>query len=1601
MQSFDGGSGISHETVYDVQGRVTDVQQRQGPPTPAGGVAAPPAPGTGALLTGQHLDYHGDTGSTDPYKRGRLRRTTQGGALETTYDYESAPNGVLQVTVVDTDRKVTTVTTYDAWDRVIALTITDGEFGSLANEKMAYDASGRLVYTSRQQAVLGEVASFSAYDPLGRLLKIRTTQNDVLGAPDQSLVETTDYSLGTKTISSTDPYVDGQTPKAQVVTQLDSLGRTKRVERRSLSSGSTVLPLVRIMAYDSHGQSVYQSDGVRNALLIKNDSLGRPIASVASDQLQTSTTWDGWDQATESKQLGAGGVGLIAHTKNFYTPNGTLEAVNERVERDPNFPDAGRARHTRYSWNLPQRINGVRIGELGSMLDDELPATADTRTWNTTYDVMGRVTQESYGAGQGGDDGIDIRLHDRIFEDFQGPVAKTIRDVEPKRGSAQVAHTITVDGLGRVRTSTDGGYLSTLTFDEAGNATKTVPPAGVGQTDTTFDGRGLPIAETRAGSGTVRRLFDAQGMLRSYKDELGKETTYTTDDLGRVTRIAYPDGATEEIRYDGAGQISAKKNRNGVWFAYTYDAGGRIIRIDQNEVPDVTKAVQAVEYDSAKRVYRIANKDAAVQYESYDLFGRPLRTTTYRYKDHTGLNGVAGQVWLDVHRQEHHWSAFDGERTSWTMPVAGDPASVTNSAPWLTKIDETRDASTALTSLSADAGAASISATAGGVGRITSRSRTGGSASLTTSYGYADSSSIASPYTTGSQLVTGMLRRAETSVGGVRRAGSETYRDGSRRLGDLADLGLAGRVSTWTYDARGRVDQSKLLEDQDDLLAATPIADHHTAAEFRDQRGLTPVLGGPDHAALGYLRSLTVEPAPWTSGENNAHAIVSRTIDRDGQTGATVTYTNEDSARTKTDLQVFDESGDPQEQVTWAYQYDDLQHLVAKESAARRIEYVYDPNGRIVGRHALAGSPGNWIADSDAFTHDGLPASTTWIWDPVTDRLLAIYEEGASGSPDAGLVRQYLHGDRGYDDPVEIIARSSSGAAPQTYFPILDEAGSGSLQAVVGSDGNLIERVLYGDSFGDAPRYLQGAVVDRVTFTSTRDAAGKIDSADVRVHFSESLEPSTVANGARLAAVKANDAYVLAAPDPALDGDDTDNATLLWHFTGDQWNDLVTAAGAEKLEVAITATLRAKGWGNARVQQAPDWAATLYGVRASAAAPVILRQQFTTLATLSGDGNEAVLYRIRNLYMAALETSKTRLLTDFHGYPFREPADGTVYARARWYDLSTGSFLTPDAIGYGDSSNAYAFCANDPVNCSDPLGTESIRKWFGADKDIEGGSYVKGYAKKTGYFAWNVLTFGFLGRHDEAFEEYERTGDQDAYLTSTAVEVGRAAVVGFLTHGAGGFAGGTSATLGGAILRGAGAGAATGVGSTLVEDAYDRLTGGPGMSRSDYLTSAAVGAVFGAIGGAGSFKPFRTGAPVGFDDAAAYEAEWRQMVNAEKAATGRAAVRHRNGNDLYTIVLGHYTNLFDVANYVAAANRLKAHRFEMPSLIYDALTNDAKWLANRKTLDRGIARNARFLLKSPLKDAAAFSSYDRELSYLLNRGYGLSHDATELIRIRW
>ena len=52
-----------------------------------------------------------------------------------------------------------------------------------------------------------------------------------------------------------------------------------------------------------------------------------------------------------------------------------------------------------------------------------------------------------------------------------------------------------------------------------------------------------------------------------------------------------------------------------------------------------------------------------------------------------------------------------------------------------------------------------------------------------------------------------------------------------------------------------------------------------------------------------------------------------------------------------------------------------------------------------------------------------------------------------------------------------------------------------------------------------------------------------------------------------------------------------------------------------------------------------------------------------------------------------------------------DPESGLYYYRARYYDASTGRFISKDPIGFeGGDTNLYAYAGNNPVNFVDPTG---------------------------------------------------------------------------------------------------------------------------------------------------------------------------------------------------------------------------------------------------------------------------------------------------------
>jgi hypothetical protein len=106
-----------------------------------------------------------------------------------------------------------------------------------------------------------------------------------------------------------------------------------------------------------------------------------------------------------------------------------------------------------------------------------------------------------------------------------------------------------------------------------------------------------------------------------------------------------------------------------------------------------------------------------------------------------------------------------------------------------------------------------------------------------------------------------------------------------------------------------------------------------------------------------------------------------------------------------------------------------------------------------------------------------------------------------------------------------------------------------------------------------------------------------------------------------------------------------------------------------------------------------------------------------------------------------------------------------------------------------------------------------------------------------------------------------------------------------------------------------------------------------------------------------------------------------------RAAKGVAPAKRSTG----TTVLGHYPE------DVKASDTIGARRFDVPEAAWKRMSPDEQWAANRRFLDRTIARGDDIELATPVDRARPGSFFERELRYLGSRGFRPNQRGDHLI----
>jgi len=1153
---------------------------------------------------------------------------------------------------VQTDpRGVITTTDVDTWDRLVKIRVErPGDPLTLENA-FFYDATGRLERTEEKKGS-GIVTTQSEYDVMGRPKSVMRDGIATVG----SVTSRTEWDLRSRRITKT--HEGG----AVTTHDLDPLGR---IVHSFTETGSS--PIEQRFAYDLAGNRVFTTD-LLTASASAFDVHGRRIGTRHADGTADVAQHDAWDRVETAKSVDAAGATSAQSTYQF-TPSGRLQSLRTQV-------DADLSRVSSFAWDGGGRTTRE--------------ATNGRAAW-TSFDVAGRLKESLAGKG-------DLSALDEIFAkskvtSHSGALPEVQEQSEKTGGTyeASAAHNVAAD----VTEEKVGSLEWKRTFDELGNVTAAATP-GREATQWNVDSRGAVEKEIKAGGAENQYAYDASGAESVYTDPAHEPTSTKRDLLGRPVLRTYLDTTTEVIEWEGA-RLKSVTDRQGRKQSYLYNAKGQLaeIRDGQDRVTDLLK------YDDAGRLKRWTTADAEVTWGPFDLDGNPKRTSQKRFRNGTGLQTVP--LVLDEIVQEHRWNEH-GERVRFSMPAAPDSVPGGSWTRWLRQAYDAMGNVTEIARLADEldgAGTVVMTASYRGAGRPDVRTVIAPGGPIVRTYAY--------------DAKTSLLNRVEVQARGVVVAGSEISHDGLQ-VSEARILGVSSesRASRFVYDARSRLEAS-VFGTKSAAPPTVPLPgrakDDLSSADFRRAQERTSSF---DEATRSLMTSRgvdtsTIDPPAATFDEKpgGGHKIEKATK------GPVVRPFGWNGAERVDDGR-------------FVYRFDARGRLVsATERAAtapkRRIVYFYTGEGRVVGRRAeyttsSDSQEDDWKLEDRAaiLAGDALPADTTFAWDPISDRLVAVFAAGRTTEP----LKQIVHGDAAYDDPLETTTAASR------LYPVYDEAAAGGLQLVLDANATVVARNLPNDPYGGDDVTFSGASIDGVSITFSPTAV------TVSMRSTERLDPSTVTAGVRLAALDLDGRVVATAGVvPAL----SDPYTAQWTLTLPQWS-LLAAPPAESLSIAATSSLRASAWSaDLPIAPPPEWAIASKPVFTSPAFPFELRESLVSLASFlaslpPGATRTTTLYEVESLALLASSSRNPAIdaLTTarFQALPFAEPMTGLVYARARWYDPNTGSFLSPDPKGYVDSSNLYSFAGGDPVNGRDPTGEDAYDdkyqayvRWYGAQVD--------------------------------------------------------------------------------------------------------------------------------------------------------------------------------------------------------------------------------------------------------------------------------------------
>ncbi len=359
------------------------------------------------------------------------------------------------------------------------------------------------------------------------------------------------------------------------------------------------------MQYDRKRNMVGYTDALNNAFSLSYDAIGQMISSLNPDGARTRFYYS----SNHLSKI----VDALNHEKRFvYGDNNQLvmsiNAINDTIRRTYD-----------------------NVGNLTSV------SMANGENIVYQYDVLGRLESASDQIG--------------TFYVYHYDANNNVIQKEDALGHSEF---FIYDALNRLIQHIDAlGNSEYLSYDNSGNLLTYLNKNG-DATIRSYDAKGRLITQTDAMNNITTYSYDFKNNPISVTDANGNTTTYEYDLLRQLKKITFPNGKTRRFWHDGKGNITVQENEAGEQTTFTYDEVDRLTAIHGI---DRSNEYSTFQYDLVGNLIGATNQNATSTL-TRDALGRLLSEeingvmTSYSYNTEERTIGVtypSGKQVLETH----------------------------------------------------------------------------------------------------------------------------------------------------------------------------------------------------------------------------------------------------------------------------------------------------------------------------------------------------------------------------------------------------------------------------------------------------------------------------------------------------------------------------------------------------------------------------------------------------------------------------------------------------------------------------------------------------------------------------------------------------------------------------------------------------------------------------------------------------------------------------------------------------------------------------------------------------------------------------------------